>query len=142
MRRLALAGLALGLLAGEPARADAPQRVLALVTSPEAQVQGMAFVLLNQMRAQGLTVEVMLCGAAGDLARRDAPAGAALRGPNASPAQMLRGLVAGGVRTEVCALYLPNAGLGPDALIEGVRPATPPEMARRMLAEHTRVLPF
>jgi len=143
MRASLLALLALAPLAGA-ARAEAPARVLALVTSPEAQVQGMALVLLNQMRQQGVTVEVVLCGAAADLARREPPGAAApaLRPMGATPAQMLRNLVQAGVRTEVCALYLPNAGVGAEALIEGVRPTAPPEMARRMLAADTRVLPF
>ncbi len=141
-RSLAALALAMGLAFSPVARADAPPRVLALVTSADPQVQGMAFVLLNQMRQQGVTVEVMLCGAAGDLARRDAPAGEPLRPLNASPAQMFRNLVQAGVRAEVCALYLPNAGVGPEALIEGVRPAAPPDMARRMLVAATRVLPF
>jgi predicted peroxiredoxin len=143
MRALLLAALALGLAFGAPARADTPPRVLALVTSAEAQVQGMAFVLLNQMRQQGVTGEVMLCGSAADLARREPPSPSpALRPSGATPAQMLQNLIAAGVRAEVCALYLPNAGVGPEALIEGVRPAAPPEMARRMLAASTRVLPF
>ncbi|MCX8134438.1 MAG: DsrE family protein [Roseococcus sp.] len=141
-RRLAALALALALSLPGMARAEAPPRVLALVTSSDPQVQGMAFVLLNQMRQQGVTVEVMLCGAAGDLARREPPEAAPLRPLDATPAQMFRTLVQAGVRAEVCALYLPNAGLGPEALIEGVRPAAPPEMARRMLAAATRVLPF
>ena len=142
--RLGLAALAgLGLMTAQPARAEPPRQVLALITSAEPQVQGMAFVLLNQMRMQGMTVEVMLCGAAADLARREAPAPSpALRPSGASPAQMLANMVRAGVRAEVCALYLPNAGVAADALIEGVRPAAPPEMARRMLAAETRVLPF
>ena len=65
-----------------------------------------------------------------------------MRPMNATPAQMLAGIVRAGVRTEVCALYLPNAGVGPEALIEGVRPAQPPEMARRMTDRATTVLPF
>lgn len=127
-----------------PATAQEAPRVLALVTAADPQVQGMAFVLLNAMRAQGATVEVMLCGAAADLTRREPPGPAAtpLRPMNATPKQMLEGIVRAGVRTEVCALYLPNAGVGPDALIEGVRPAQPPEMARRMTDRATTVLPF
>lgn len=148
MTRLKLAGAAtllLGGLAFAPlAQAQTAPRILALVTTAEPQVQGMAFVLLNAMRAQGATVEVMLCGPAADLARREPPGPAAtpLRPMNATPAQMLAGMVAAGVRTEVCALYLPNAGVGPEALVEGVRPAQPPEMARRMTAQGTTVLPF
>lgn len=150
MTRSTLARAALLLLAGSglaiggPAAAQEAPRVLALVTTAEPQVQGMAFVLLNAMRAQGATVEVMLCGPAADLARREPPGPAAtpMRPMNATPAQMLAGIVRAGVRTEVCALYLPNAGVGPEALIEGVRPAQPPEMARRMTDRATTVLPF
>jgi predicted peroxiredoxin len=143
LRRFGLAALAACALA-LPVWADSPPRVLALVTSADPQVQGMAFVLLGQMRQQGMTVEVMLCGEAAHLARREppGPAAPALRPSGATPAQMFANLVRAGARAEVCALYLPNAGVGPEALIEGVRAASPPEMARRMLAEHTRVLPF
>ncbi len=144
LRQAALAIFATTALAMTPAVGQEPQRVLALVTSTEPQVQGMAFVLLNAMRAQGATVEVMLCGPAADLVRREPPGPAAtpLRPMNATPAQMLAGMVRTGVRTEVCALYLPNAGVGPEALIEGVRPAQPPEMARRLTDRATIVLPF
>jgi hypothetical protein len=38
---------------------------------------------------------------------------------NATPAQMLAGILRAGVRTEVCALCLPHAGLGGDAPIKG-----------------------
>jgi len=126
-----------------PAQADSP-RVLALITSGDVQTQGMAFVLLGQMRQQGATVEVLLCGPAGDLALREptGPAVTPLQPMNATPAQMLRNMVGAGVRAEVCALYLPNAGITPEGLAEGVRPAAPPEVAQRMLAEGTRVLPF
>jgi predicted peroxiredoxin len=150
MTRSTLTRAALLLLAGTslaaatPAAAQEAPRVLALITTAEPQVQGMAFVLLNAMRQQGATVEVMLCGPAADLARREppSPAAAPMRPMNATPAQMLAGIVRAGVRTEVCALYLPNAGVGPEALIEGVRPAQPPEMARRMTDRATTVLPF
>jgi|GEM_PF-99918 len=136
---------AAGLSAAAPvARAEQPRQVLALVTSAEPQVQGMAFVLLNQMRQQGAQVEMMLCGSAADLARREPPGGSgtALRPASATPKQMFENLVRAGIRAEVCALYLPNAGIGPDALVEGVRPAQPADMARRLMRTETLVLPF
>jgi predicted peroxiredoxin len=144
LRNAALALLATAASVVTPVAAQEPQRVVALVTSTEPQVQGMAFVLLNAMRAQGATVELMLCGPAADLARREpvGPAATPMRPMNATPKQMLEGIVRAGVRTEVCALYLPNAGVGPEALIEGVRPAQPPEMARRLIDRATTVLPF
>lgn len=138
---LAAAGLS---MAAPMAQAEQPRQVLALVTSAEPQVQGMAFVLLNQMRQQGAQVEMMLCGSAADLARREPPGGAGtpLRPANATPKQMFENLVRAGVKAEVCALYLPNAGVGPDALVDGVRPAQPAEMARRLMRAETLVLPF
>jgi predicted peroxiredoxin len=145
LRHIALALLGTAAAASvSPALAQQPQRVLALVTTAEPQAQGMAFVLLNAMRAQGATVELMLCGPAADLARRDPPSGAGtpMRPMNATPKQMLEGIVRAGVRTEVCALYLPNAGVGPEALIEGVTPTQPPDMARRLTDRATTVLPF
>jgi predicted peroxiredoxin len=150
MTRASLRSAALALLAGValsqagPALAQQAPRAFAIVTAAEPQAQGMAFVLLNAMRQQGTTVEVMLCGAAADLARREptAPAATPLRPMNATPKQMFENLVRAGVRAEVCALYLPNAGVGPEALIEGVRPAQPPEVARRLTAAGTTVLPF
>lgn len=138
------AALALAALPAAPAQAQEPRRILAIVTAADPQAQAMAFVLLNAMRQQGAQVEVMLCGPAADLARREPPgaAPAALRPMNLTPKQMFENLVGAGVRAEVCALYLPNAGVGPEALIEGVRPAQPPEVARRMTAAGTTVLPF
>lgn len=128
----------------QPLAAQEPPRVLAMITTAEPQVQGMAFVLLDAMRQQGTSVEVMLCGPAADLARRDPPSGPGtpLRPRNITPAQMLAGLVKAGTRVEVCALYLPNAGIGPEGLIEGVKPAQPPEMAKRMTDRSAIVLPF
>jgi predicted peroxiredoxin len=141
--RLAAVALAAAGMAAATASAQAQTpRVLALITSGDVQTQGMAFVLLGQMRQQGATVEVLLCGPAADMARREPPAATPLRPMNATPAQMLRNMVAAGVRAEVCALYLPNAGITAEGLAEGVRPAAPPEVARRMLAEGTRVMPF
>lgn len=138
---LAAAALAGMLLAPSQGYAEAP-KVLALITSPDPHVQAMAFVLLGQMRQQGASVEVMLCGTAGDLARKDPPAEPVLRPSGLSPAQMLGRLVQAGMKTEVCALYLPNAGIGPEGLAQGVTPAQPPEMARRMLAEGTKLMVF
>lgn len=143
LTRLAAVALAsAGLVAAAPsAQAESP-RVLAVITSGDTQTQGMAFVLLGQMRQRGATVEVLLCGPAADIARREPPAATPLRPMNATPAQMLRNMVAAGVRAEVCALYLPNAGITAEGLAEGIRPAAPPEVAGRMLADGTRVMPF
>jgi hypothetical protein len=45
-------------------------------------------------------------------------------------------------RVEVCAIYLPNKGVGQDALLDGISAAKPAEMAGRLLADNTRLLSF
>jgi hypothetical protein len=47
-----------------------------------------------------------------------------------------------GATVQVCAVYLPNRGLAPDALIDGVTVATPPAMAAGMMADGARVWSF
>jgi hypothetical protein len=42
----------------------------------------------------------------------------------------------------VCAIYLPNKGVGQDALLDGIAAAKPAEMAGRLLADNTRLLSF
>ena len=43
---------------------------------------------------------------------------------------------------EVCAIYLPNADLQADALIDGITAANPEVMAARLLADNTRIMSF
>lgn len=59
-----------------------------------------------------------------------------------SPQGLMRKIIETGTPVEVCAIYLPNKGLGTDALIEGVGQAQPPEMAGHLLADDTRLLTF
>ena len=136
--------LAVTLFHPATARASAPERALVILTAEERMTQGMAFVLTTALRRQGMEVEMLLCGPAADLARREpqGPAVEPLRPMNATPAQMLRQAMGLGVVVRVCALYLPNAGIGPDALVEGVTLAQPPMIAGRMAAAEVRVFSF
>lgn len=61
--------------------------VLINVTSDDAQVQLMSMVLTMQSAQQGADTRVLLCGPAGDMALRDAPASATTGQPpkNMSP---------------------------------------------------------
>lgn len=47
-----------------------------------------------------------------------------------------------GATAEVCAIYLPNAEIGEDALIDGVTVAAPPDVAGYMIGPGTRLLTF
>ena len=118
--------------------------VVTVVTSPEPQTQAMAMVLTLQALQQGAEAHVLLCGPGGDLALRDAPASdtAPMKAQDVGPQALLTRAMAVGATVQVCALYLPNAGKGPDALMDGVSVATPPAMAERMLDSASRVWSF
>jgi predicted peroxiredoxin len=143
MRRTFVAAAVAALLALPAAAEEAPDLV-AVVTAAEPQTQLMAMVLTAQAVEQGHSVHMLLCGPGGDLALIDAPASATAGQPprDMSPQGLMQRIIEGGATVEVCAIYLPGAGLEQDALIEGVGVAEPPAMARRMMAEGTAVWSF
>jgi hypothetical protein len=118
--------------------------LVSLVTAGEPQTQLMSMVLTMQAIQQGAQAHVLLCGPAGDMALKDAPASATApqKPQGASPQGLMRRIMAMGATVEVCAIYLPNKGVGPDALIDGIAPAAPPEMAARLIAPNTRIASF
>ena len=132
MRKTLLAAAAALTLAGA---AQAQQAVTTVPTSAEPQTQLMAMVLTMQAVKAGASAHVLLCGPAGDIALKDAPAAASApqKPQGASPRGMIEAAMKAGVGVEVCAIYLPNKGVGPEALMEGVAPAQPPMMAKRMM---------
>ncbi|WP_321393102.1 hypothetical protein [Emcibacter sp.] len=115
--------------------------ILTVITSPDTQTQGMAFVLSLQSVKQGATVRVLLCGPAGDLALKGA-AETRLKPKGMSPQMLMNNLMSQGVAVEVCALYLPNAGKTPVDLVDGIGVAKPPAIAAAMLAPDTRLFTF
>lgn len=136
--------VAASLTAGAAAAQDMP-KLVTVVTSPEPQTQLMAMVLTMQAAQKGADTYILLCGPAGDLALRDAPASATAGQPpkDMSPQglmQMIREKT--GATAKVCAIYLPGKGLDPSALLDGVGVADPAEMAERLMAADTRVLSF
>jgi predicted peroxiredoxin len=143
MRRGAVAAAAVAFLALPAAAEEAPDLVT-VVTAAEPQTQLMAMVLTAQALEQGNSVHMLLCGPAGDLALVDAPETATAGQPprDMSPQGLMQRIIEGGATVEVCAIYLPGAGLDHDALINGVGVAEPPAMARRMMAEGTTVWSF
>ncbi|MEM6421739.1 MAG: hypothetical protein AAF698_04050 [Pseudomonadota bacterium] len=145
MKRSLLAALALlPVLSAGMASAEEKPSLVTVLTAPEPQTQLMAMVLSMQSIQQGAAVRILLCGPAGDLALKDAPASAtAPQQPRGmSPQGLMQRIIETGAAVEVCAIYLPNKGVGQEALVDGVTAARPPEMASHLLAEDTRLLTF
>jgi hypothetical protein len=59
-----------------------------------------------------------------------------------SPQGLLMAALKNGATAEVCAIYLPGRGEGPEVLIEGVGVAQPPAMADMLLAQDAAVWSF
>jgi predicted peroxiredoxin len=143
MKRTILSGIFAALLATAAHAGDKPNLVTVL-TAPDAQTQLMSMVLTMQAMQQGSKTHVLLCGPAGDLALKDAPASATApqKPKGMSPQGLMQKIMQSGGSVEVCAIYLPNKGVGQDALLDGVSAAKPAEMAGRLLADNTRLLSF
>lgn len=142
MRRL-LAALALIAPLAAPAAAD-DAKLVTIVATPEPQTQLMAMVLTMAAVQQGAEAHILLCGPGADIALTEAPDSAtAPQAPRgASPQSLMMAIMETGVPVEVCAIYLPNRGEGPEVLIEGVTVAQPPAMAATIMGEGVRVLSF
>ena len=146
--RSALAAMVavLGLVgATVPATASEDEaNLVTIVATGEPQTQLMAMVLTMQSVKQGASARILLCGPGGDLALRDAPASATApqKPKGMSPQGLMQQLMKNGVPVEVCAIYLPNKGLGTDSLLDGVGAAKPPAMAAELLKDDTRLLTF
>ncbi|MES1965007.1 hypothetical protein M0N77_06650 [Psychrobacter sp. AH5] len=123
----------------------AKSSVLFNVTSEDPQVQLMSMVLTMQSAKQGADTRVLLCGKAGDMALRDAPASATTGQPpfNMSPQGLMKAVMENSnTKVEVCAIYLPGKGLDPSALIEGVGTADPSDIAELITDLTTKVVSF
>ncbi|MFK5998904.1 MAG: hypothetical protein QM492_12465 [Rhodobacterales bacterium] len=143
-RLLGLLG-GLAMLASVPAHAGEQKKLVTIVTSPNAQTQLMAMVLTMQAVKQGAAAHILLCGEAGDMALKDAPATVtAPQKPKGMSPQGLMNIIMAKTPTtvEVCAIYLPNKGVDSTALIDGIGAANPAEMAGRLLADNVRIMSF
>jgi predicted peroxiredoxin len=112
-----------------------------VLTTSDTETQMMAMVLATQSVNQGVTVRILLCGEAGNLAieKFSSPAFAP---SNRSPKQLLAGLIELGITVEVCGIFLPNRDLTTTDLIPGVSAASPPEVAAYMKQGHVRYFTF
>lgn len=118
------------------ASADEQNNLVTILTAPEPQTQLMSMVLTLQAAKQGATPHILLCGPAGDLALKDAPASATAGQPpkDMSPQGLMQMIMKQpGAKVEVCAIYLPGKGAGPEVLLDGVGVANPGEMAKAVL---------
>ncbi|MBO9397011.1 hypothetical protein J7400_09980 [Shimia sp. R9_2] len=138
---LATAATALCLYASAAAAQEAP-KLVTILTEAEPQTQLMAMVLTLQAAKQGAAPHVLLCDAGGALALKDAPESATAGQPpmDVSPQGLMQKIMTlPGAKVEVCALYLPGLGQGPEILLEGVGVAKPAAMAQAMMAADARM---
>lgn len=145
MRKLAATALALGLALGTAAQAEGPNKLVTILTAPEPQTQLMAMVLTMNAIAAGAEAEMLLCGPAGDIALKDAPASATAGQPprDASPQSLMKMMMEkNGLKVQVCAIYLPGKAADASILLDGVTPAAPDAMGAAIVAPGTSLLTF
>ena len=137
-----LAGLVMTLFSAVAMAQNGPD-MLTILTSDEDETQAMALILTMQAQKKGATPQVLLCDDAGDLAvTSEAGDSEILRGPDASPAQMIQRLVNNGVQVDVCAIYLPNREYTKVDLIDGVGVARPPAIGALVADPNVRRFTF
>ncbi|HHX83091.1 hypothetical protein ACDP63_23490 [Paracoccus sp. P2] len=145
MRKLAAATLIAGLGLAGAAQAEGPNKLLTILTAPEPQTQLMAMVLTMNAIGAGAEAEVLLCGPAGDIALKEAPASATEGQPpkGASPQGLLKTMIEkNGLKVQVCAIYLPGKGADASILMDGVTAAAPDAMGAAIVAPNTTVMSF
>lgn len=143
MRKTLTAAL-LAFAAALPAQAEETPKLVTILTSDDPQTQLMSMVLTMQSLQQGAETYTLLCGPGGDLALKEAPATATApqKPKGMSPQGLMQKVMQAGGTVEVCAIYLPNKGVGPEALLDGIGSAKPPAMAGRLLGNDTRIMSF
>jgi predicted peroxiredoxin len=116
--------------------------LLTILTSADAQTQLMAMVLSMESLKQGVAVNILLCGPAGDIALKKGPetATAPQKPKGISPQGLMQKIMAEGGKVAVCAVYLPNKELSMDALLDGITDANPVAITESLLAENTQLL--
>ncbi|WP_028468344.1 hypothetical protein [Neptunomonas japonica] len=137
---LVVGSLSITAVQAEDSATQADQALI-ILTSPSLQTQGMAMVLGNAMQAKGVSVDVLLCDKAGDLALKTTTS-TTLKPRNVTPEQLMLKLQKSGGNISVCALYLPNSTHNKQDLRQDVSVATPPQMASMMSSSNVRVYNF
>ncbi|GGE23968.1 hypothetical protein SAMN05421774_107213 [Gemmobacter megaterium] len=140
-----LTACALSMTVALPAMAEEQRHMVTVLTAPEPQTQLMAMVLTMNAVQKGATAQILLCGPAGDIALKAAPASATTGQPprDASPQGLMRMMMdQHNVKVEVCAIYLPGKGADATILLDGVTPAAPDAAAAAIMADNSVVLSF
>jgi hypothetical protein len=137
MKKLITLGATALLMAGAAQAED----LFVNIHSGNAMAQGAGLVLAGQALKQKAHVRVLLCDAAADitLAGKDMPK---LKPLDATPQQLLQGLIKGGATVEVCALYLPNTEHQASDLMPGVGMAKPADVAAHLFKPGMHTLGF
>ncbi len=117
------------------------EKALIMVNSESLQTQAMAMVLGNALQAQGVTVDVLLCDVAAELALTETVS-ATLKPAGVTPEQLMLKLQKGGAAIAVCALFLPNSERTQADLRPGIEVAKPPMIAKQMMEGATRVFVY
>ncbi|QIT55069.1 hypothetical protein HC341_07490 [Aquisalimonas sp. 2447] len=122
-----------GLVLGQAAHAEEPDHLVSIVTSGSNETQAMAMILTTHYLREGGSAQVLLCDEAAELALQESDMGSEVVQPaDASPRQMLGGLMEAGVEVQVCAIFLPNRAETEDDLREGITVARPDAIAQTM----------
>jgi predicted peroxiredoxin len=142
---LASTALIAALILPSALSADQAKGLNVLVNSANPQTQAMAMVLsLMSLTKHNKAVNIVLCGAAGDLADKNIE-GVAIKRPNGkapSAKDHLKLLIKKGAHVEVCPLYLPNAGKDESILLDGINVAKPPVVAGKLLNKDFQNITF
>ena len=112
-----------------------------VLTTADTQTQLMALELTTQLTQDQQSVQILLCGAAGDIAFNGSEE-VILKPINKSPRMILKSLIESGVTVQVCSLYMPNKGISAEELIDGVTQAKSPLVAKILLEHGVKVVTF
>lgn len=134
--------LAVLLIWADNALAEQAKGLNVIVTSADRQTQMMAMVLSVQtIKEHGKGINMVLCGAAGDLALQSTTTETFLP-QKKSPSMLLKALLQMGASIQICPLYLPNAGKTTNDLVMGITVAKPPAVAGKLLDKGYQNLTF
>ncbi len=138
-----IAGLMLVLVSA--ASADDEMTYVITLNSGKEQTQGMALELASTLaREDGVSVHVVLCGDAGELAiERNIPP--ALEPRSVSPKEMMLEAITFDAEVYLCHLFLPNSRArqySEQDLEQGVSQINSARLAELVSGENTRVLGF
>ena len=101
----------------------------------------MALELSTHLTKDQQSVQILLCGAAGDIAVKGSEE-VILKPINKSPQMVLKSLIENGVTIQLCSLYMPNKGISGEDLINGVTQAKSPLVAKMLLEHGIKVVTF